>query len=223
MQALPSVQAVPFAAAGLLHCPFAELQVPATWHWSAAMQTTGLAPTQAPLWHESTVVQRLPSLHAVPFAALGLLQSPLLGSQVPATWHWSDAAQTTGLAPTQAPAWHESTVVQALPSMQAVPFAALGLLQTPLLGSQVPATWHWSDAAQTTGLAPTQAPLWQESTVVQAFPSLQAAPLGRFVPTHWPVRTSQLLAVWHCAFGVQVTPAQGVSGVNAARVTGTPI
>ena len=78
----------------------------------------------------------------MPFAALGLLQSPLLGSQVPATWHWSDAAQTTGLVPTQAPLWQESNVVQALPSLQAVPFAALGLPQTPLLGSQVPATWH---------------------------------------------------------------------------------
>ena len=56
-------------------------------------------------------------------------------------WHWSVAAQTTG-APAQAPAWQTSVRVQALLSLQAVPFAAGGLLQKPVAGLQVPATWH---------------------------------------------------------------------------------
>jgi hypothetical protein len=48
VQAFPSLQATPFAALGLLHCPFAGLQVPATWHWSDAVHTTGLAPVHTP-------------------------------------------------------------------------------------------------------------------------------------------------------------------------------
>lgn len=40
--------------------------------------------------------------------------------------------------------------------MQAVPLAALGLEQVPVLGSQVPATWHWSLGVQTL-----LAPAWQ--------------------------------------------------------------
>jgi hypothetical protein len=39
----------------------------------------------APFWHVSPVVQALPSLHAVPFALLGLVQTP--AEQVPTTWH----------------------------------------------------------------------------------------------------------------------------------------
>jgi hypothetical protein len=44
-------------------------------------------------------------------------------------------------------------------------------------GSQVPASWHWSRAKQERRI-PTQAPDWQLSPAVQAFPSLQAVPLG---------------------------------------------
>ena len=38
VQALASLQAVPFDFAGLVHRSVAELQVPATWHWSLAGQ-----------------------------------------------------------------------------------------------------------------------------------------------------------------------------------------
>jgi hypothetical protein len=48
-QALPSLQPVPSATVGLVHCPEAGLQVPATWHWSDAVQVTGLPPVQVPL------------------------------------------------------------------------------------------------------------------------------------------------------------------------------
>jgi hypothetical protein len=62
--------------------------------------------------------------------------------------------------------------------LQNVPSGAVGLEHWPVLGSQLPATWHWSDAVQTTGLLPVQVPLWHVSTAKQRFPVLQAAPLG---------------------------------------------
>jgi hypothetical protein len=52
-------------------------------------------PTQLPPEHVSPVVHALPSLHAVPFGALGLEHRPVSGSQTPATWQESSAVQTT--------------------------------------------------------------------------------------------------------------------------------
>src|SRR5437879_1229010 len=129
---------------------------------------TGFVPTQAPAWQVSVWVQASPSLQALPFALSGLEQRPFAGSQTPASWHWSGMAQTTGLAPTQAPAWQVSVWVQASPSVQALPFALSGLEQLSPARSRAPASWHWSRAAQTTGLAPMQAPAWQVSVWVQA-------------------------------------------------------
>jgi hypothetical protein len=51
-----------------------------------------------------------------------------------------------------------SVWVQAFPSLQAVPFALFGLVQTPVLVLHVPAEWHWSDAVQTFGFAPEHVP-----------------------------------------------------------------
>jgi len=45
-----------------------------------------------------------------------------------------------GLVPVQVPDRHVSVCVQALPSLQAVPFGAFGFEQVPVAGSQVPAT-----------------------------------------------------------------------------------
>jgi hypothetical protein len=84
-------------------------------------------------------VQALPSLHPVPSGAVGLEQVPLAGSQAPTVWQASLAEQVTGLDPVQAPDWHVSVWVHALPSLQAVPFGAAGFEQ-PVAGSQVPAT-----------------------------------------------------------------------------------
>src|SRR2546428_8415862 len=122
---------------GLERRPFAGSQTAATWPWSRAVQTTGFAPTQAPAWQVSVWVQASPSVQALPFALSGLEQVPLAGSQVPAAWHWSRAAQTTGFVPMQVPAWQESLWVQASPSVQALPFGSSGLEQVPLAGSQV--------------------------------------------------------------------------------------
>src|SRR5438034_116185 len=84
VQALPSLQAVPLAFGGLVeHVPVAGSQVPASWHWSVAVHTTGFAPVQLPYWQVSVCVQALPSLQAVPLAFAGF-EHPVTGSQVPA-------------------------------------------------------------------------------------------------------------------------------------------
>src|SRR5262245_41607687 len=125
-----------------------------------AAQPTGCAPTQVPTWQVSVRVQASASSQAVPSATASEgMQVPVAASQVLAVWHWSGAAgQTTGLVPTQVPAWQVSVWVQASASSQAVPSAAaLGVEQRPVATSHVPAVWQRS-AVQTTGLAPTQVP-----------------------------------------------------------------
>jgi hypothetical protein len=107
------------------------LHVPATWHWSLAVQTTGLLPVHVPLWQVSVCVQALPSLHAVPSAAVGFEHTPVVMLHVPATWHWSLAVQTTGLLPVHVPLWHVSVCVHALPSLQVVPLETATLVQVP--------------------------------------------------------------------------------------------
>ena len=55
------------------HNPVALSQVPAVWHRSEAVHTTGLPPVHAPVWQVSVWVQALPSLHAVPLAFAGFV------------------------------------------------------------------------------------------------------------------------------------------------------
>jgi hypothetical protein len=87
VQALPSLHVAPFAAVGFEHWPVLVLHVPATWHWSLAVQVTGFEPVQTPVVHASVCVQAFPSLHVVPFTAVGFEQVPVEGVHVPATWH----------------------------------------------------------------------------------------------------------------------------------------
>src|SRR5207249_3528696 len=171
VHALASLQLVPLGLAGLLQPPDAGSREPAVWGWSAAVHTTGFAPTQAPAWQASVRVQALPSSQPLPSGLAGLLQPPEAGLQTPAVWHWPAAVHTTGFAPTQAPASQVSVRVQALPSSHGAPLSLAGLLQPPEAGLQTPAVWHWSAAVHTTGLAPTQATAAQVSVRVQASPS----------------------------------------------------
>jgi hypothetical protein len=85
VQALESLHCVPFGALGLEHTPVVVLHVPATWHWSDAVHTTGLPPAQAPAWHVSVWVQALASLQVVPLGALGFEHWPVAVLHVPAT------------------------------------------------------------------------------------------------------------------------------------------
>src|SRR5439155_798811 len=178
VQASPSSHGAPLSLAGLLQPPEAGLQTPAVWHWSAAVHTTGLAPTQAPAAQVSVRVQASPSSHGAPLSLAGLLQPPEAGLQTPAVWHWSAAVHTTGLAPTQAPAAQVSVRVQVLPSSHGAPSSLAGLLQPPEAGLQTPAVWHWSAAVHTTGFPPTQAPASQVSVGVQALPSSERVRVG---------------------------------------------
>src|SRR2546425_941491 len=135
--------------------PDAGLQAPAVWHWSAAVHTTGFAPTQMPASQASVCVQASPSSQGAPLGLVGLLQTPDAGLQVPAVWHWSAAVHTTGLAPTQAPASQVSVSVQAVPSLHGAPLGLAGLPQTPQAGLEAPAGWPWSAAVPPKGVAPT--------------------------------------------------------------------
>ena len=106
------------------------------------MQVTGLVPVQMPAWQVSVLVHGLPSVQAEPLTFAGFEQAPVAGLQVPASWHWSEAAQVTGLVPTQTPLWQTSVCVHGLPSLQALPSALFGCEQMPVTGSQEPAAWH---------------------------------------------------------------------------------
>src|SRR5436189_17348 len=115
--------------------------------WSQmCCSTSQLSVVQVPRWQVSVWVQALPSLHAVPLLAFGLEHWPVAVLQVPATWHWSSAVQTTGFEPVQVPLWQVSVWVQALPSLHAVPLPAFGLEHWPVAVLELPATWHRSSA-----------------------------------------------------------------------------
>ena len=87
VQALPSVQVVPSALAGLEQVPVDGSQVPGVWHWSLAVQTTGFTPVHMPARQVSAWVQALPSVQGLPSAWAGFEQVPVDGLQVPASWH----------------------------------------------------------------------------------------------------------------------------------------
>jgi hypothetical protein len=197
VHALPSLQIVPSAIVGLEHAPVPGSHVPATWHESLAVQATAFPPVQTPDWHASLCVHAFPSLHAVPFAAVGFEHVPVPGSHDPATWHASDAVQVRGVPPAQVPLWHASPSVHALPSVHAVPFVATGFEHAPVDGLHVPTVWHWSLAVHVTGFDPVHTPLWHASASVHAFPSLHVVPFVAAGFEHAPVPGSHVPAVWH--------------------------
>ncbi len=86
-------------------------------------------------------MQALLSEQAVPSAATGLEQVPVLGLHVPIAWQASWATHTTGVPGMHAPEpLQVSAPLQALPSEQEVPAPAFGFEQAPLDGLHVPAT-----------------------------------------------------------------------------------
>jgi hypothetical protein len=90
----------------------------------------------------SVWVQASLSLQGVLFGFGVFEQTPLLGSHVPASWHWLRGLQMTGFMPVHVPPWQLSVWVHALPSLQGVLFGFEGLEQTPVIVSQVPTSWH---------------------------------------------------------------------------------
>ncbi len=178
LQNTPSSQTVPSPTAGSLQTPVPGLQVPTAWHWSLAVQTTELAPVHVPAWQVSVWVHASLSSQLVPLPTAGSLHTPVPGSQVPVVWHWSLAVQVTGFEPVHTPAWQVSVCVHASPSSQAAPLAAAGSLQTPVPGSHVPSTWHWSLAVQVTRFEPLHTDETQMSWKVHTLPSSQATPVS---------------------------------------------
>src|SRR6266403_992324 len=85
VQGLPSSHDVPSAFVGFEQAPVAGLHVPASWHWSCALHVADVPDVQAPAWHVSPTVHRLPSSHAAPLVLAGFEQERVVGSQVPAT------------------------------------------------------------------------------------------------------------------------------------------
>jgi hypothetical protein len=75
----------------------------------------------------------------------------------------------------------------------------------PVPGEHTPASWHWFEATHTTGLPPVQAPAWQVSVWVQAFPSTHNVPLVAFGFEHTPVPGLHTPATWHGSLAVHTT------------------
>src|SRR6185295_8731060 len=140
-----------------------------------------------------------------PFGLAGLEQTPVAGSHIPASWHWSLAVHVTGAPGAHMPPWQTSATVQALPSEQVLPSGLVGFEQRPVDGLQVPASWQSSLAVHVTGLPPTQAPVWQVSVWLQASPSLQVLPLGASGVEHIPLAGLHVPATWHWSLAVQTT------------------
>jgi hypothetical protein len=65
---------------------------------------------------------------------------------------------TTGFSPRHVPERQRSVRVQALPSLQTLPFALAGFVHAPVAMSQAPGRWQSSDAVQATGLPPVHTP-----------------------------------------------------------------
>src|SRR5262249_60610252 len=103
-----------------------------------AVEATGLGPRQPPAAQPSLCVQALPSLHG---AVLLVWTPPVAGLQESLV-HGLPSSQLGAAPPTQMPPLQVSLVVQALPSLQALPLVFWGLEQTPVVVLQVPAVWH---------------------------------------------------------------------------------
>src|SRR5438105_1113633 len=117
-----------------------------TYLWFGGQSSVGF--TQA--WLQSGGASHFPFQHAlplphgVPSGASDTVHPPVLALHA-ATWQASGAVQVTGF-PVHAPAWHASPHVQRLPSSQLMPSAFGQFEHTPVPGSHVPASWHWSSA-----------------------------------------------------------------------------
>ena len=176
---LASSQLVPSGWLLVVHAPVAGLHPFDIWHTGTGPgQSTGIPGEQTPTWQTSPLVQALLSEQLVPSATGGFEQAPDAGSQVPAPWQESVAAQVLAVPGVQVPFVQTSPVVQALLSEQVTPFGEAGFEHVPLAGLQTPAIWHWSLGAHTVGVPPVQTPIRQASPEVQALPSLQVVPSG---------------------------------------------
>jgi hypothetical protein len=157
VHASSSEHAEPFGFAGFEQTPVAGLHVPASWHWSSAVQTTGVPSVQTPeALQVSAPSQASESAQLVPVAT-GVWVTPATASQASVV-HGFPSSVDGGVPGVQVPAWQVSEPLHTVVSLHAVPFGFSGFEHAPFAGLQVPTSWHVSDATQTTGLAPLQEP-----------------------------------------------------------------
>lgn len=121
VHAFPSLHDVPSGFGAWTQAPVEGLQLPASAQ-AVSPQATG-DPAQAPDWHTSPVVHKLPSLQADPFATGTVEQDPSAGLQTPVV-QGPAPGQAFGFCPWHTPDWHVSVCVQAFPSLHPVPFAS---------------------------------------------------------------------------------------------------
>src|SRR5205823_1998938 len=122
-----------------------------------------------------------------PSGLAGFEQVPVAWSHVPGLWHWSSAVQTFAVPPVHVPPWEVSRVVQAFPSVHALPSGLAGFEHVPVAALHVPGLWHWSGVVQTTAFPPVHVPPCQASVGLRAFPSWHAVPSGFAGFEHVPV------------------------------------
>lgn len=140
------MQAVPFGFGVAEQAPVVGLHVPVLQALPDEEQSTGVPETHVSVvrLHVSTPLQAFPSLQ---FALLVQPQRLVFTVQPPATSLHPSSVQSmpslhTRAGPPQTPFVHVSGVVQALPSLQLVPFVLTGFEQTPVAVLHEPAVWH---------------------------------------------------------------------------------
>jgi hypothetical protein len=167
-QAFPLLQMAP-ARLGTTCQPKAASQRAS---WQASMTITvggegGRPAVQVPCWQVSLPLQASPSTHSVPFGFAGFEHWPVAGSQTPASWQESWAAQ---VIPKQRSIWHvgeQLSPLAVLPSSHSSETSRTPLPHTlqpveaeqaPVAGSQAPAVVQPDVGVQVTGLPPAQLP-----------------------------------------------------------------
>src|SRR5438477_380807 len=161
--ASPSLQGVPSGVTGFEQVALSGSQTPASWHWSWAVQTTGLTAVHVPPWQVSLCVQASPSSQLVPVSGVTVQLDVPLQVRV---LHWSEVQVIA--VPTHRPLPSQvSLKEQASPSSQLVPVSGVTVqLDVPL---QV-CVLHWSEVQVIA--VPTHRPLpSQVSLKEQALPS----------------------------------------------------
>ncbi len=159
-------------------------------HALLSLQTLAV-PLHVPLWQVSLLVQALPSLQGVPPTTATLIQLPVPVSQVSPVQGLLSSQFL--VVPLHTPFWHASPVVQALPSLQELPFATVGYAQLPVSASH-PSVVQGLLSLQTLAV-PAQVPSLHASPVVHARPSLQPVPSTTLTDLQLPVPTSHASVV----------------------------
>jgi len=129
LHTLASAQEVPFATA-VCSQPLTGRQ-PSTVHGFASSQLRGVPGAHTPPWQVSLPLHTVASAHEVPLVT-GVCWQPAPTSQESVV-HTLLSLQLGGVPGVQAPFWHVSMPLHALPSLQVAPLATGGFWHTPPL------------------------------------------------------------------------------------------